>query len=377
MNFTQIPKWFNFKRSFLLIGILWVTIHSFLFYRYGIVTQFEATKYIEQADFFLQTGHFTSKNFIFYSTEIFLIIISKSTNTFPWGVVLFQLLLNAISVALFYKLGLFFTKNHFRSFIITGLFISMIYYQIYNLYLFTESIYFSLGIIYTYFLFTRTKLTFKNICLIILGMSILYFTRPIGVFFIPSTFIYILLRFYRIKSLFTIPILILSALFYFLLSAVINSGGELNFLKPYIYEMVICGIPTVKDPNIVFLNINGNQLEKLWLILTNQTSLFGQLAIKRLIAFYGVVRSYYAQSHNIFIAIFFYTVYILTIINFRKQTKIFLPQTIYFICLIFFLTITVMLSCDEWHNRFILGILPFFILMAANVFLNDSRKTHS
>jgi len=163
----------------------------------------------------------------------------------------------------------------------------------------------------------------------------------------------------------------LSTLFYFLLSAVINSGGELNFLQPYVYEMVICGVPTVRDPNAVFTNINGNQLEKLWFILTNHTALFGELAIKRLIAFYGVVRSYYAQSHNIFIAVFFYSAYILGIINFRKQTKLFLPQTFYFISLILFLTITVMLSCDEWHNRFILGILPFFILMAANVFSNN------
>jgi len=156
------------------------------------------------------------------------------------------------------------------------------------------------------------------------------------------------------------------------LSTVINSGGELNFLKPYAYEMVICGIPTVKDPNTVLININGNQFEKLWFILTNQTSLFAALAIKRLIAFYGVVRSYYAQSHNIFIAVFFYTAYILDILNFKKQIKLFLPQTFYFICLISFLTITVMLSCDEWHNRFILGMLPFFILMAANIFMRNS-----
>jgi hypothetical protein len=370
------PQTFNIKKSFLLLGILWIIVHLFLFWRFGIVTEFESKKYIEQADFFLINGHYTSQNFVFYSIQILLIAISKLTNTFPLLIVFIQLIINALSLGLFYKLGLFFTKNHFRSFLITALLICMIYYETYDLYLFTESLYFSFGIIYTYILFSIKKLSLKNICFLFFGMVILYFTRPTGIFFIPSTFLYILIRFYKIKPGFVLPLLFFVgfSLFYFLLNATLNSGGELDFLKPYLYEMVICGVPTIKNQNNILNHIDNNEIGNLWFIVTNQPTLFINLAFKRFIAFYGVVRDYYSLPHNLFIALIFYTTYLLGIFNIKKQIRNFLPQTIYFICLIFFITITVVLSCDEWHNRFILGLLPFFLLIASNSFKNIFEK---
>lgn len=369
MELLYISRWFNLKKSLILLGILWLLIHLFLFWRFGIETQFEATKYIEQANSLLENGGFTSKNFIFYSIQILLIVISKSTNTFPWLVVLIQLVLNGLSMLLFYKLSVFFTKNHFRSFLITAILLCMIYYQVYNLYLFTESLYFSLGIIYTYILFTITKLSLKNICVLFIGLSLLYFTRPTGVFFLPATLIYIVFQFYKKKAFYLLSLFLVIGilLFFFLINITLNSGGELDFLKPYNYEMIICGIPTIKIPNNIANNIGNNEIGKLWFIITNHTTLFISLAFKRLITFYGVIRNYYALPHNIFIAILFYTTYVLGILNLKNQIRYFLPQTIYFICLIFLVTVTVILSCDEWHNRFILSLLPFFLLMSSNV----------
>jgi hypothetical protein len=206
-------------------------------------------------------------------------------------------------------------------------------------------------------------------------MTILYFTRPTGIFYIPSTFLYISFRFYKIKPIFVLPLVIAGfSLFYFLLNFALNSGGELDFLKPYIHEMVICGVPTIKNQNEILTNTDNNEIVNLWFIITNQPSLFINLAFKRLVAFYGVVRNYYTLPHNIFIAVFFYTTYLFCIFNIKFLVKQYLPQTLFFICLIFFVTITVMLSCDEWHNRFILGLLPFFILMACSSFLNSWEK---
>jgi hypothetical protein len=307
MVLASLPGSLNFKKSLLILGAFWFLIQIILFRQFGIVTAFESSKYIEQADFLLKTGHYTTGNFLFYSVQILLIALSKTTNTFPWLVVLIQLLVNALSVILFYKLSLSFTKNHFRSFLVTALLIGMIYYQLYNVHLFTESLYFSFGIIYTYLLFSIKKLSPKNILLLLLGISLLYLTRPTGIFFIPATVVYILFRFYQKKAFFLLLFFIVLGiiLLYFLLNFSLNSGGELDFLLPYLDERVICGVPTIKGQHNITVPVEKDSVEGLWYIISHHTSLFLSLGGKRLIAFWGVVREYYTISHNIFIAFYF------------------------------------------------------------------------
>jgi hypothetical protein len=84
-----------------------------------------------------------------------------------------------------------------------------------------------------------------------MSLTILLFTRPTGVLFIPSTILFFIIRFGKKRAL---PFFVLSAvggltLFYFLLNAALNSGGEFDFLLPYIQEHVICGVPTVQRPH--------------------------------------------------------------------------------------------------------------------------------
>jgi hypothetical protein len=47
---------FTNTKSLVILGILWITVHLVLFKHFGIVTEFESKKYIEQADFFLIHG---------------------------------------------------------------------------------------------------------------------------------------------------------------------------------------------------------------------------------------------------------------------------------------------------------------------------------
>jgi hypothetical protein len=46
----------------------------------------------------------------------------------------------------------------------------------------------------------------------------------------------------------------------------------------------------------------------------------------------------------------------------------YVAETVFMLTYIFFIMLTVLLSCDEWHNRFIFSILPFLLLLAAGVF---------
>ncbi len=354
------------EHPYAIIFSAWVLLQIIILKQYGIVTGFEATKYIVEADALLETGNYSSGNFLFYSTQILLNALSKLTGTFPWLVVVFQVVINAVAVYFFYRLCLKFTGSIFRSVITTLVFLSMFYYHIYNFYLFTESIYFSLGILFSYFLFSINQINARNILLLFLFISLVYFTRPLGVFFIPATIVYIILRFYKRKALLLFSFLTLIGItaLYFLLNFALNSGGEFDFLLPYLDERIICGVPTIEQPHNLVLPVEKNSVEGLWYIITRHPDLFIRLAARRFFTFWGMTRPFYSTPHNIFIAVYFYTMYVLILWKVRLLFKNFLAETSYFLTIIFFIMVTVMLSCDEWHNRFILALLPFFLLMA-------------
>ena len=58
---------------FLVLALIWVIIQSLLFYRFGLVTGFEAEKYIYEANYFLANGTVSTPNYWLYSVQIFLI----------------------------------------------------------------------------------------------------------------------------------------------------------------------------------------------------------------------------------------------------------------------------------------------------------------
>ena len=363
-----IPLDFKTKKQVIaIIGLAWIALQALLIYRFGIETKFESLKYIAEADKLINTGEYSSGNFIFYSVQIFLIAFSKMTGSYPWLPVVVQMLINVISVFLFYKLLYRFTNSYKKAMIYSLVFLAMYYYHLYNVYLFTESLFYSFGIIYTYFLFSIRKINFLNILILFTGVSLIYFTRPTGVFFIPATIVYIIFRFYQRSALVLLSISGLSGLIllYLLINYALNSGGEFDFLLPYLDERIICGVPTIQGSHRINVPVEKDSIEGLWYIITHHTSLFIKLSARRFLTFWGVIRPYYSLPHNIFIAAYFFSLYALIIYKFKTLMNYYRSQTVYFLCLVALVMVTVLLSCDEWHNRFIFALLPFFILMAS------------
>jgi hypothetical protein len=355
------------KQDLQIIAIIWISLQVLFFIKFGVIEDFEAAKYITEAEKLISTGTYSSGNFLFYSVQILLIAFSKLTGTYPAFPIIIQMAVNAISVYLFYKLSLSFTLSRRRSLIFTIVFLAMYYYHLYNVHLFTESLFFSFGIIYSYYLFSLKRINLNYLLFLFIGLLILYFTRPTGIYFIPATLIYLILKFYKRSAFLILSIMGLAGAFaiFYLLNFALKSGGEFDFLLPYKYEMIICGVPTIHDQNEIILPVEGNSIQGLFYVITNHTSLFLKLALKRLVAFWGIVRPFYSMPHNIFIAAYFYSVYLMI---FSKTKILFtnhLEKTIFFLTLILLISTTVALSCDEWHNRFILALLPFFLLMAS------------
>ncbi|MDB5205707.1 MAG: hypothetical protein JWR72_782 [Flavisolibacter sp.] len=365
MNFNIISKY-----RILILIIAYVALQIFLLYQFGIVTNFEATKYIDQAHNLINTNSYTTSNFLFYSTQILLIAACIKLKLGFWFVVMIQIAANAFSLLLFHKMVIAITKNKMVAFGATVLFLGMFYYHLYNVHLFTESLFFSFSILFANYLFNLKKLNLATILITVLMLAILLFTRPTGLLFIPATLLFIIFRFGKKRALSLVFLCVTGGLilFYIILNAALNSGGEFDFLLPYIEEHVICGVPTVQHPHSITLPVNKNSVEGLWQVILNNSDLFFGLAKKRFITFWGVRRSFFSVGHNLFIAVYFYSLYVFIFLGLKRMLTYYLPETIFILTYIFLVMLTVLLSCDEWHNRFIFSILPFLLLLAAGLF---------
>jgi hypothetical protein len=202
---------------------------------------------------------------------------------------------------------------------------------------------------------------------LLLFLLLLYVTRPTGIFFIPATALFIITKFYpRNIILFFASAGILLPLFYLLVNFSIGSGGEFDFMLPYDQEMVICGVTTITQSHSLEVPVTRSSIESLLYIITHYPGLFVKLALNRAVTFLGVYRSYYSPAHNIIGMIYFFIIYftIITSFLFKKPSGEHKAAIWFIFCYILLVAITVMLSCDEWHNRFLLSLLPFLIILA-------------
>lgn len=353
----------------LLFAISWIIVQSFLLWRNGIVTGLEAAKYIEQAEKLIKFGKLSSNNFWLYSTEIFLIVLALKLHLGFVGVVIVQLILNLFATWMFYKLALAFLKNTMLSFFATFVFIINVSYQVYNSYLFTESVFYSLSIIYSSYLLRLQIITKKNVLLIVLMLVLLSITRPTGILFFASTAVYIGFRFFTHISLLKRCIVFLSLIILFLVitNFMLSAGGSLDFMLPFKNENIICGVNTTENTNIKVLQ-NGNSLQGLVFYIVHNISQFLRLCREKTILFFGFTRGYYSTPHNVYLMIFFYPLYLLSVVGLIKSLKKKDKTVIFFFIIIFLYWLTVLLTCVNWENRFILTVTPFIFLMAFAAF---------
>lgn len=365
------------RERWLLIAFAatWFIMQVIMFMQNGIVTGLESTKYINEARHFLKTGSYSSNNFLFYSIEILLIALTLKLKISYFLIVLFQIVMNGISIICFYKIITGITKNKLIPWIGTFYFLIFYYYHLYNTYLFTESLFFSFSVIYSWLLFKQRSLSLRSSVLILCGLGILYFTRPTGIFFIPATYLFVVLKFYPKKAL---KILAVSAVFllaglFFIFNFSIGSGGEFDFLLPYLDERIICGVPTIATPHQISIPVEKNSIQGLLYIISNYPDLFFKLAVKRLIAFFGVYRSFHSLLHNIIACCYFYLLYLIIAAGIKNLFQNNKAEVWFLITNISLMAFTTMLSCDEWSNRFILSQLPFILILAL-ISVNNTFK---
>jgi hypothetical protein len=352
--------------QFIVPGISWLCVQSILFYLYGIHTELEASKYIHEARLLLDEGKVSTPNYWLYSTQILLIAASLKLNTGFFSVCLVQLFFNALATASFYRL-LKKISNQLTAFILTLALIACIPLQTFNSFLQTESLFYSLTILFSCYLLAIERLTFKNSLLLLLFLVLLCITRPTGLLFVPGSFLFLFFKFAKgLSTIVKLGITIAgSVLFLFVLNIALGSGGELDFMLPYRDERIICGVPTLSRFREIEVSDNPNSVWGLFYYITHNTEQFTRLAWLRTRAFFGLARPYYSQWHNIYLYLYFLPFHVLVLLSLPKWLKRNRYIPLYCLTIIIITWVTVILTCDDWHNRFYLGVVPYIYILSA------------
>ena len=222
-------------------------------------------------------------------------------------------------------------------------------------------------IIYTYVLFALEKSKLQKISGILL-LCVLVTTRPTGILIVPVLGLLVMNDFYTKQRAAAITIgAIVMLVFIVMLNFEMKSGSSFDFVKPLTQNFVICDVPLNSDSSITPATNDGQLtgLTDLFSYIINNPGSFSKMAALKFISFWGMVRPHYTMLHNTAFAAFFYPLYIFAFFGFTQLAKRSRRFTLYVAGLLIVFTLSVMFTCDDWNNRFIMPVLPFVILLAA------------
>jgi hypothetical protein len=352
----------------------WVLINSLLLLRNGIVTIGEPEKYIHQAHLFIQTGHFESPNFNFYAVTILLLAACLKLHIGFVLVVAVQLSLNFIATLYFHNTVDTLFQSRQAALIATALLLLNIPYQAFNTFLQTESLFQSSSLLFICFMARQTGYSIRSLLIVLCALIVLPLIRPAGFLFWPAAAIYLFIglpgklhRAWKMTWAGTILLLTLYAI-----NLAMKSGGELDIMLPFREQHIICGTPTLLTPVAATAANTGspiNPIYSLFHYISHNPGSFIRLAGLKTLSFWSIYRNYYSLSHNGYLIVFFYPITGMAIFSFPswKRRRLLLP---FFYVLTPILTtwLTVILSCDDWSNRFFLSISPLLLILASTFF---------
>jgi hypothetical protein len=364
------------KKSIWILFILWAFMQVALFLKFGINTGGESLNALHVgADLFAGKGVSIPSNYMYF-TEAFLVFISMKINA-GYGLIIFiQLALNFCALLYLFRFLNNFYASKILAFIGCLLLVVCFPYHTYNISLYTESIFFSLSIFYSCYLLRLHNISLKSIIILLVLLSLLCITRPSGIFFVAATIIY--LFFFISKKLSPLKkgviFISLSIIALLLLNYLMGMGGGIDIILPFKTEQIICEVPTIPFSANIDTVKDGNSLYGLLYYITHNFPQFWRLALLKSKAFFGLVRPYYSTGHNAFLIIYYYTQYAFIIFALIKINRKLPVGFIYFITLILIYWLSVVFSCDEWHNRFFLTLTPFIIIPALYIFKKNTTN---
>jgi len=353
------------NRPLVLLLSLFLVVQAILFAKIGVFSGLEAEKYVRQGNLLYETGMLSDTKYIFYLPVILLVYLCRLLGATYHLVVFVQVILSGYSLFCFYKLGKH-IGNSTIAFYSSALLVLFIPLQIWNFYLYSDSIFISLTIIYTYTVYSCGSKGIRGTVVILLFLLLLIFSRPHGLLFIPPTIIYLLFRKQSKKELLVSVSSCFALLIgmYIMLNAAFTGGEDMDAMKPFIEEHVICFVPLKPQGANLDLIKTDNPVNDIFYYIFHNISHFLKFTILKLRSFFNMTRPYYSKGHNILLSLVLIPVYIFGLIGLFRFVRPFKNFTLFLISLLILYPLGATFQCDDWHSRFTFIVFPYFILLA-------------
>lgn len=353
-------------RPVLILALLFAGLHILLYLRLGIVITGEAEKYIEQGERLYLNQPFSEQKYFFYLPVILLVWLAKTLHIGLGWVVIVQILFSAFSQYCFYRLILDLTGKKNMAFIGSLLLLLFLPYQTWNLYLYSESIFLSLSILFVCSVYRAGYQISNRWILPLVLLAILIFTRPTGILLLFPWVVYQIWiqKGIRKRLLHLTAGLIFILLAFFSINILYAGGADFNSVLPYVEKHIICGVPTVQtvaDPGSLK---TGSAIGSLFSWIIQHPIDFFLLFLQRLISFFNLTRSYYSMEHNALLALYLLPIYFFSFPGWIKIRELTSTFSRFLLCVFIFYPFSIAMQCDDWHSRFTMPLIPCFVLLA-------------
>jgi hypothetical protein len=354
------------EKKIAIAGILYLLFSFCTLWWYGIDTNGEALKYLDDAHRILNGQvlrmPFFSIFYILYSLLVaFCIKFSLSLQV----VAVVQVLLSFIAACCLYKLLLSITSD--GSIAGAGFVIYLLCFPVqkWNFFLYTESLHTSLTVICLYVFYSIiAKGQSTRWWIYLLLLLLIIFSRPVGIIFITATFFTVItwLIKKRKKTIYYPVILSLAVL----VVLVLESPFVFYFNPDSLRRMeVICQVPGTTSTT-PYQEYNSAGLSSFFHVIFSEIGIkkFLLTGARKLGSFFGMMRSFYSMRQNIVLLVTGVLLYPLAIagIFYSKNTA---GSYIKLFSILYILITAggIFFTCDEWSNRFIAPVLPQVILL--------------
>ena len=348
-----------------IIVTIWLLTTLFYWHSFELGTDLEADKYIREARHFINTGHISETRYWFYCVTIFIIVTSLKLGLGLYGAFIIQGIINLLAYLFFFKaLKSIFTNKLVALCIIIYLLLFWPY-QSWVVFLYTESIFYSAILILTATLILYKPVNMKNIFFISLALLLTIISRPLGILFTVGVYLYI---FYYAQKLQKIIIaggsVVLLVLGYVVINKIFSTLPDWHITQAFEEESIICDWPSSAPHPLLNLDKTGSPVYQLYYYVIHNFSHCIHFVGIKLQYFFFMTRNYFGRGHNYFLLLNIIPVYFLAAFSLfiKKENK---RIAIFLLSSIFIYTLAISLQCDDYHNRFVLSIYPFFVVLAA------------
>ena len=360
----------------ILICLCWAGIQTFQYSKFGIITTDEAAKYLRESTRLLSGEGFTSSQYLLYSTYILFISFCKWLHLTTFGIYLLQTLFSGLSMIIFYRLTKLLTSSETAARIGVFLLTICISYQSWNNHLYTESFFLSLELFFLYSYFKSGLKTSSSLIL----LPLLLFARPTGILIITAVLVhagYLALMKNKANYRILITAILLTVLVFTLINSFLSIGGSFDFKRPFVQAHVICDVPQQFNRQIDTTGIqNPNSLQGIMTLVIKNPAFFSNLFLARTKAYFGLTRSHYSKAHNLYLIGFFYPIYLFGLFSLLSLFKTNKATAVFAVAFIGLFYGSVLLTCDDWLNRFFMPIVPILIILSVSFFRRSPTLAH-